>query len=57
MASKSENAYVIGSENFNSWSQGFDEEGYLKVLPHPDQKIPFQDPYKDWSVKHNSSRK
>ena len=46
--SKLENAYVIGSENFNSWSQGFDEEGYLKVLPHPEKKIPFKDPFKDW---------
>lgn len=48
MASKLENAHVIGSENFNSWSQGFDEEGYLKVLPHPDQKILFKDPFQDW---------
>lgn len=43
-----ESAYVIGQENFESWSQGFDEEGYLKVLPHPDVKVPFKDPYQDW---------
>ena len=50
--SKLENAYVIGSENFNLWSQGFEEEGYLKVLPHPDQKIPFEDPFQDWQEDH-----
>ena len=48
MASKLRNAYVIGEENFNNWSQGYDSNGYLKVLPHPDEKIPFQDPFKDW---------
>ena len=48
MASELRDAYVIGSENFNNWSQGYDSDGYLKVLPNPDEKIPFQDPFKDW---------
>ncbi|MBE9044561.1 multicopper oxidase domain-containing protein [Pleurocapsales cyanobacterium LEGE 10410] len=48
MASQLENAYIIGQDNFNEWSQGFDKEGYLKVLPHPEEKIPFKDPFKDW---------
>ena len=45
--------YVIGRENFESWSQGYDTGegiGYLKVLPHPDQKVPFKDPFKDWQA-------
>ena len=41
-------AYIIGQENFDVWSQGFDPEGYLKVLPHPDEKVPFNDPYQAW---------
>ncbi len=48
MTSNLRNAYVIGSTNFANWSQGFDPNGYLKVLPHPDRKIPFIDPFKDW---------
>ncbi|MEB3310936.1 MAG: multicopper oxidase domain-containing protein [Snowella sp.] len=42
------NAYIIGQENFNSWSVGFDADGYLKVLPHPDQKVAYQDPFAQW---------
>jgi len=41
-------AYIIGQENFEQWSTGFDSEGYLKVLPHPNEKIPFRDPFHDW---------
>ncbi|MDJ0554274.1 MAG: multicopper oxidase domain-containing protein [Microcoleaceae cyanobacterium MO_207.B10] len=41
-------AYIIGQENFDAWSEGFDPEGYLKVLPHPDVKVPFNDPYQAW---------
>ncbi len=44
------NAYIIGQENFNLWSQGFNPSGYLKVLPHPDRKIPFKDPFQDWQA-------
>lgn len=48
MENRLEDAYIIGSENFNNWSQGFDREGYLKVLPHPEEKILFRNPYEDW---------
>jgi hypothetical protein len=48
MSSNLENAYIIGSENLASWSQGYDRKGYLKVLPHPDVKISFKDPFQDW---------
>ncbi|MGK7919130.1 MAG: multicopper oxidase domain-containing protein [Trichodesmium sp.] len=48
-------AYIIGQENFEAWIGGvdeegnqFDPEGYLKVLPRPDVKVPFIDPYKEW---------
>ena len=48
MASKLRDAYIVGEENFNNWSKGYNSDGYLKVLPHPDEKIPFQDPFEDW---------
>ncbi|ARV57818.1 copper oxidase [Nostocales cyanobacterium HT-58-2] len=48
MASPLDNAYIIGTQNFKTWSQGFNQEGYLKVLPHPDVKVPFKDPFQDW---------
>lgn len=54
-------AYVIGKDNFDQWSTGvdengnlFDTEGYLKVLPHPDEKIPFKDPLNDWRNDHQN---
>jgi len=43
-------AYVIGQSNFEAWSQGFDPNGYLKVLPHPDVVVPFVDPFHDWQT-------
>ncbi|MBW4561832.1 MAG: multicopper oxidase domain-containing protein [Mojavia pulchra JT2-VF2] len=49
-----QNAYVIGKSNFDSWSQGFDAAGYLKVLPHPDQKVVFKDPFIDWQKDHQN---
>ena len=48
MVSKLAQAYIIGQENFQNWSQGFDPESYLPVLPHPGEKVPFKDPYQDW---------
>jgi hypothetical protein len=42
--------YVIGQQNFDAWSQGFDAQGYLKVLPHPDVKVAFKDPFRDWQL-------
>jgi FtsP/CotA-like multicopper oxidase with cupredoxin domain len=50
MSFRLENAYVIGSENFNNWSRNYESVGYLKVLPHPDLKVPFQDPFADWQA-------
>ncbi|MGB3509540.1 MAG: multicopper oxidase domain-containing protein [Microcoleaceae cyanobacterium] len=41
-------AYIIGQENFEAWSEGFDPEGYLKVLPHPDVVVPFYNPIEEW---------
>jgi hypothetical protein len=48
------NAYVIGQNNFDSWSQGFDANGYLKVLPHPDEKITYKDPFLQWQQDHQN---
>lgn len=45
-----QNAYVIGQENFEEWKSDYDPSGYLKVLPHPDQEIKFNDPYRDWQL-------
>ncbi len=54
-------AYVIGKDNFAAWSTGLDEndspfdlEEYLKVLPHPDEKVVFKDPFLDWQQDHKN---
>ena len=56
-------AYVIGEYNFAAWSKGkdendnpFDTSNYLKVLPHPDEKIVFKDPYQDWQNDHQDGK-
>ncbi|MEB3341008.1 multicopper oxidase domain-containing protein [Okeania sp.] len=41
-------AKIIGQENFELWSQGFDPNGYLDVLPHPDIVVPFKNPIEQW---------
>jgi FtsP/CotA-like multicopper oxidase with cupredoxin domain len=48
MPSILDNAYIIGKDNFQSWSERFGAEGYLRVLPHPDIEIAYKDPYQDW---------
>ncbi|WP_013334609.1 multicopper oxidase domain-containing protein [Gloeothece verrucosa] len=40
--------YIIGQENFNNWSNGYNSNGYLKVLPQHQQKVLFKDPFQDW---------
>jgi FtsP/CotA-like multicopper oxidase with cupredoxin domain/Ca2+-binding RTX toxin-like protein len=50
MTTQLRNAYIIGQQNFQDWSQGFDPSNYLRVLPHPDQKVPFKDPFRDWQL-------
>lgn len=47
-SAKLEQAYIIGQENFDSWSQGFDADGYLKVLPHSNEKVEFKNPFAQW---------
>ncbi|MDJ0736279.1 MAG: multicopper oxidase domain-containing protein [Nostocaceae cyanobacterium] len=46
-------AYIIGQENFDLWSDGIETEGtggYLKVLPthDPENPVIFKDPFIDW---------
>lgn len=41
-------AFVIGSSNHTSWSQGYDADAFLKVLPHPDTKVPYKSAWKEW---------
>jgi FtsP/CotA-like multicopper oxidase with cupredoxin domain len=43
-------AYIIGQENFDNWSQGFDPNGYLKVLPNPDIVVPYRSPFQQWQI-------
>ncbi|MTJ46740.1 DUF4114 domain-containing protein [Dolichospermum sp. UHCC 0259] len=50
------NAYIIGAENFGAWSPGYDASGYLKVLPHPEQKIVFKDPFIQWQQDHQNGQ-
>lgn len=40
--------YIIGTENFQNWSPGYNKSGYLKVLPHPSEKVVFKNPFSDW---------
>ncbi len=56
-------AYVIGQDNFDAWSTGLDEndssfdlEEYLKVLPHPDEKVILKDPFQDWREDHKDGK-
>ncbi len=42
------NAKIIGQENFELWSQGFNKDDYLDVLPHPDEVVPFYNPIEEW---------
>ena len=51
-----ENAYVIGQANFDSWSNGFDADGYLKVLPHSEIKVAYYDPFLIWQQDHLNYR-
>ena len=41
-------AYVIGDFYHNLWSQGFDPEGYLKVLPHADRAVKYESAWLQW---------
>ncbi|MEB3123826.1 MAG: multicopper oxidase domain-containing protein [Snowella sp.] len=50
------NAYVIGQTNFDSWSNGFDANGYLKVLPHSEIKVAYNDPFLEWQQDHLNYR-
>ena len=50
------NAYIIGQTNFNNWSQGLNQKEYLRVLPHPDQKVIFKDPFLDWQKDHQNGQ-
>ncbi|MDX1978458.1 MAG: multicopper oxidase domain-containing protein [Pseudanabaenaceae cyanobacterium bins.68] len=50
MVTPLDQAYVIGSQNFKSWSQNFDPNRYLRVLPHPETKVPFKSAFQDWQT-------
>ena len=39
---------VIGDYYLNLWGSGFDKTEYLKVLPHPDEKVEYKSAWLDW---------
>ena len=49
-------AYIIGSENHTSWSQGFEPEAYLKVLPQHDKKLVYTSPWLEWQQGNKNYR-
>lgn len=54
LLSSLQNSYIIGQQNFDSWSQGFNPDGYLKVLPRPNEKVVYQDPFLQWQIDHQN---
>ena len=40
--------FVIGDYFLEEWSEGFDKDAYLKVLPHPDIKVDYHSAWLDW---------
>ena len=40
--------YIIGQDNHASWSNGYNAEEFLKVLPHPDIKVPYTSAWLEW---------
>lgn len=49
-------SYIIGAENHASWSQGFDPEAYLKVLPQHDKKLVYTSPWLEWQQGNKNYR-
>ena len=40
--------FVIGDYFHEEWSEGYDKNAYLKVLPHPDIKVNYHSAWLDW---------
>jgi len=40
--------FTIGEENHSEWSVGFNPDEFLKVLPHPDVKVPYNSAWQAW---------
>ena len=51
------NAYTIGKNNHAKWSQGFDPDSFLKVLPHPDTKVPYKSAWQEWQKGQSGYKK
>jgi len=49
-------AYIIGSSNHSAWSQGFDPEAYLKVLPKHENKLVYRSPWLEWQQGNKNYR-
>ena len=43
-----QSAFVIGSDLHAQWSNGYNPEGYLKVVPHSGQSVQFKSAWTEW---------
>ena len=39
---------VIGDYYLNLWGRGYEKNDYLKVLPHPDEKVEYKSAWLEW---------
>ena len=51
------NAFTIGNSNHAKWSKGFDPNAFLKVLPHPDTKVPYKSAWQEWQKGQSNYQK
>jgi len=49
--------YTIGTRLHTSWSKGFDPDAFLKVLPHPDVKVPYESAWQEWQKGQSGYKK
>ncbi|QNJ02251.1 multicopper oxidase domain-containing protein [Synechococcus sp. PROS-U-1] len=49
--------YTIGTRLHSSWSEAFDPDAFLKVLPHPDVKVPYDSAWQEWQKGQSGYKK
>lgn len=42
---------LLEKKTLTNRAKAFNQEDYLRVLPHPNEKVPFKDPYQDWRLR------
>jgi len=50
-------AKTIGSANLEAWSQGYNADDYLSVLPNPDQQLIMDDGWSQWQRANSKHRR